>query len=342
MVEKTTRYLLKCLDPLHVGTGGYRLGRVDNTVMRDPATDLPFIPGSSLAGVIRANAALLFNDGKCAGKHEDGDDKNKHCGEKDTEQNDKRCPICGPFGYTVGSRAKQGTVFVHDAVLALFPVATNVGPAWLTTASLLKDLFDVKLDVDTPGEAQAKVAPSVFATLPKVGSNNEKKEKIALGWLFLDASKIEYADKNQDKDETNKFWLKLVEAGMPGRLVVVSETTFATLVNMNMDVRTSVAIDPATGAAADGALFTYEAVPRGAYFVGDIVFSKPDDEEYVVPKAGTNGTEKKNVKVEDIVAEALGLAKVLGVGGMNTRGFGRLEQVARFDIPYPFPAGGTR
>jgi CRISPR-associated protein Cmr4 len=42
------------IDPIHVGTGGARLGRVDSTIVRDPATQIPKIPGSSLAGVYRA------------------------------------------------------------------------------------------------------------------------------------------------------------------------------------------------------------------------------------------------------------------------------------------------
>ena len=33
------------LDPIHVGTGGARLGRVDNTIVRDPVTRIPKIPG---------------------------------------------------------------------------------------------------------------------------------------------------------------------------------------------------------------------------------------------------------------------------------------------------------
>ena len=35
------------LDPIE---GGYRLGRVDNTILRDAATNLPKIPGSSING----------------------------------------------------------------------------------------------------------------------------------------------------------------------------------------------------------------------------------------------------------------------------------------------------
>src|SRR5579875_3460951 len=46
------------IDPIHVGTGGARLGRVDLSIVRDPVTRVPKIPGSSLAGVCRAYAAM--------------------------------------------------------------------------------------------------------------------------------------------------------------------------------------------------------------------------------------------------------------------------------------------
>ena len=52
------RFAGMALDPIHVGTGGSRLGRVDNTIVRDPVTQIPKIPGSSLAGVMRAYSAM--------------------------------------------------------------------------------------------------------------------------------------------------------------------------------------------------------------------------------------------------------------------------------------------
>jgi CRISPR-associated protein Cmr4 len=40
-------------DPIYIGTGGYTIGRVDNTIVRDPITNVSKIPGSSLAGTWR-------------------------------------------------------------------------------------------------------------------------------------------------------------------------------------------------------------------------------------------------------------------------------------------------
>ncbi|WP_421658971.1 RAMP superfamily CRISPR-associated protein [Leptothermofonsia sp. ETS-13] len=45
------------------------------------------------------------------------------------------------------------------------------------------------------------------------------------------------------------------------RIVLVKDSLFSHIVNSNLEVRTSVAISPETGAAEEGALFTYEALP---------------------------------------------------------------------------------
>ncbi len=52
------RLLFMTLDPVHIGAGGYRLGRVDMTIAREPGTNLPKIPGTSLAGAARSYAAM--------------------------------------------------------------------------------------------------------------------------------------------------------------------------------------------------------------------------------------------------------------------------------------------
>ena len=45
-------------DPIYIGTGGYTIGRVDNTIVRDPIANVPKIPGSSLAGTWRYYVVL--------------------------------------------------------------------------------------------------------------------------------------------------------------------------------------------------------------------------------------------------------------------------------------------
>lgn len=82
--------------------------------------------------------------------------------------------------------------------------------------------------------------------------------------------------------------------------------------NANLETRTSVSIDFETGAACSGALFTYEATPRGTLFRGQIDF---DDDRY------------QNLKGvwKCLIEKALRLSCELGIGAMTTRGFGRMQ-----------------
>ena len=94
-------------------------------------------------------------------------------------------------------------------------------------------------------------------------------------------------------------------------VVLVSENLFSHIVNDNLEVRTSVSIDPDTGAAKEGALFTYEAIPRGTIIGFEI--------------AQDFRRNSQNLNISDILRETYPYLKVLGIGGMGTRGFGRLE-----------------
>ena len=94
---ETYQFAGMALDPIHVGTGGTRLGRVDSTIVRDPVTRIPKIPGSSLAGVMRAYTAMAKEKyPHCAGLGQpERDGAGGHCGQAD-------CPVCTVFGFAKG------------------------------------------------------------------------------------------------------------------------------------------------------------------------------------------------------------------------------------------------
>src|SRR5438876_2561634 len=79
-------FLFMTIDPVHIGAGGYRLGRVDMTIAREPGTNLPKIPGTSLAGATRSYAAMRYGKPEAAGRH------NNFRGDRTT------CPIIYTFG----------------------------------------------------------------------------------------------------------------------------------------------------------------------------------------------------------------------------------------------------
>jgi CRISPR-associated protein Cmr4 len=107
------------------------------------------------------------------------------------------------------------------------------------------------------------------------------------------------------------------------RAVLVSNKMFGHIVNDNLEVRTSVSIDPQTGAAAEKALFTYEALPRASVLYFEVVVSDP--KFYKIGNQTPLQNNGGKQKVVETVEKGLTLFASLGVGGMHTRGMGRLR-----------------
>ena len=299
------RYLLMTLDPVHPGAGGYRLGRVDNSIVRDPGTRLPKIPGSSLHGAARSYAAYLYETPVAAGQKQDN--------VPDPEQN----PICYTFGYIKGKNADgseqiafSGVVNVFDAQILLFPVYSMLGPVWVSTPQLLKDAgFKV----------QGKVLQDdqVMVTLKK------PPQHINLGWLMLNSTPIPPRSPSDEgaADEgiqPPQEWQGETWNVIKDHIVLVNDSLFSHIVNSNLEVRTSVAIDPATGAATEHALYTYEAIPRATFLTTDVVL---DDFRQQFPSNG------KWENPLEVIKSGFKIMEYLGVGGMGTRGFGRVAIV---------------
>lgn len=287
------RFLLMTLDPVHVGTGGYRLGRVDLSIVREPGTRLPKIPGTSLSGAIRQYAAMRYESRRCAGAGM-GEGDQSHC-------RDSQCPVCYTFGYLRGSEGGQsGTVSIGDARLLLFPVHSLAGPAWVTSPGVLKEFG---IDATVGDEAV------------KVVSEQGQHQHLNLGWLMLSVESGEFAVPDPVPVEIRQ------------RAVLVSDKLFSQVVNSNLEVRTSVSIDPETGAASDKALFTYEAVPRAALLWLDVIEDDFRPDKFTPTHKTAKGHELGETwsKPLDVVRAGLRLAEHLGIGGMGTRGFGRVK-----------------
>lgn len=333
--EKKTYYAMT-LDPVHVGTGGYRLGRVDNTITREPGTNLPKIPGSSIAGVTRAYTAMAVqsesetrkkyyrvieiskDDGtkeqkiySCAGKG--ADDGEGHCGDPD-------CEVCVPFGFSKKGNSFQGLAQFFDARILFFPVHSMIGPVWVTSRSTLNDFCETLKSQSITIEIDDRLDNDELIQTELVDAN----ENLNLGWLLL---------KNKEKINPIKTAISSLlslPSEVVDRLVLVSDKLFSQIVNDNLEVRTSVAIDPATGAAEDGALFTYEAIPRATVMWFDVVYNYPEyfrirqnggDQPIRHGQAHGNGWKW----IEKNVVKGLAYIESLGVGGMGTRGMGRMK-----------------
>ena len=308
MDNNTLRCYALTLDPLHIGAGGQRLARVDRPIMREPGTGLPKLPASSIAGACRSHAIYALPDEAerqaakdCATKRDENDPgkpaKDRgNCG---------GCAICQTFGFVSPDKGRQaGQIRFFDGRLVAFPVRSMAGPVWVTTASLLREaggMISRETDVDRL---------LVNFALP---GNPEEAKKLNLGWLYCDA----------ETDEQ----LALPEIpGLPPelgqRLVLAPEWLLAEIVNNNLEVRTSAGVDFATGAARPGGLFTYEAIPRTALFTFEVIID-----------SHRCATDEEAAKAREIVTKGFDLFATLGMGGMSTRGFGRVKIVVAEPTP---------
>lgn len=310
------------LDPIHVGTGGSRLGRVDNTIVRDPVTRIPKIPGSSLAGVMRAYTAMKYEndkpgrkiDGKakpyypdCAGQ---GGGDSGHCCKPD-------CPVCTVFGFAVGKGANDGSssgfaglAAFSDMQVLLFPVASQLGPQWITCPMALRQSGIAEFS--EPGDLPEQ------QVVYRKADGGAVLSSLNLGWLFLPVK----TDWRQLEGILQQIEILCVPDYIIGRLGIVSDKLFTHIVNSNLEVRTSVAIDPATGAAEDEALFTYEALPRGTILAWEVICRNP--RHFKINQNDVKAVESPE-KVRDVVADAHSYLEHLGIGGMGSRGMGRLR-----------------
>jgi len=306
MAYRKQTHLWMALDPVHIGTGGYRLGRVDNSIAREPGTNLPKIPGTSLSGAARSYAAMRYENIACAGQ-------GGHCAEPN-------CPICYTFGSLKvkkdgETKAYAGTINIFDAHILFFPVHSMAGPVWVTSPERLElheELNPVDQDENPITLADGKIALGSGIDAPKNHLN--------LGWLLLDAM--------DDKELTldlPEAWSEAQEWGaIQDRLVLVSEKLFGQIVNDNLEVRTSVSIDPMTGAAEEGALFTYEAIPRSTFLISDLVQDDYRQDDFPKEKAKDKGLGDSPLGVAGV---GFSMIEHLGVGGMGTRGFGRMRLI---------------
>lgn len=334
------RYYAWTLDPVHIGTGGYRLGRVDNTITREPGTFIPKLPGSSIAGVSRAYTAMavqsenpkllkkekyqrirhdksgqpvvrkdekgsdvtdeahqkVYEYDSCAGKG--ANDGDGHCGQPD-------CEVCVTFGFSRKNVSFQGLAQFYDAQILFFPVHTMIGPAWITAPSILASVGQI-----------VEVNSDRFKAI-----NIDYTARLNFGWLMLSPDQ-------SSKATVDLSFLKTPEVSglVAARTFVVPDKLFSQIVNDNLEVRTSVAIDPATGAAEDGALFTYEAIPRATLMWFDVIYNDPSYYKIdgkVIQKDPIN--EADTAWIRQNVEKGLAYLEYLGIGGMSTRGMGRLK-----------------
>jgi CRISPR-associated protein Cmr4 len=190
-----------------------------------------------------------------------------------------------------GTEGRQGMLRFYDADVVLFPVISDQGTVWTSTADRLNWVYP-----------NSEIKPATNEDKVVIVRGLPSDRAVNLGWLLLDTETT--ASPTLPQTPALEFLT---------RLVLSADKLFHHLVNDNLEVRTSVQIDDETGAAKSGALFTYEAIPRGTVLGFEVAI---DDRR-------AHGIQRADV--DRLLQKAFQALKLLGIGGMGTRGFGRME-----------------
>ncbi|RMH04026.1 MAG: type III-A CRISPR-associated RAMP protein Csm3 [Nitrospirae bacterium] len=105
---------LECLSGLHIGASkeNIEIGALDSPVMRDPVTDAPYIPGSSLKGKLRAlleKVSLELQPNRNGGTRSNPVMRHECDGWStgDGQPGAPHCPVCRLFGSTKRSEGSR-------------------------------------------------------------------------------------------------------------------------------------------------------------------------------------------------------------------------------------------
>ncbi|MGQ9496784.1 MAG: type III-B CRISPR module RAMP protein Cmr4, partial [Desulfotomaculales bacterium] len=241
---KARLLFVHALSPLHAGTG-QGAGVIDLPVAREKATGLPYLPGSSLKGVLRDAC----------------------------KDHKKRIKIFGPD--TDSAHEHAGSVQISDQRLLLLPVRSLKGTfAWVTSPYILRrflrDVENVKVS-DTPSDVP--VPTSVSSCLVSgEGSAIVENNRVVLEDLDLTAEAHSNVRKWAEwiggqvfpDDQT---WQEMLTA----RFCVVRDDVMSFLLDTATEVFARVRLREDAKTVEKGGLWYEEALPTETILAGLVV-----------------------------------------------------------------------
>lgn len=293
----TRVYLLHALSPLHAGTG-QGVGLIDLPVARMRATGIPFVPGSSIKGVLRADFSP--------------DDA-------PAPEREKHTAIYGPLR----DRSKQGpegdtdldhagALVVGDARLLALPVRAFLGTFAYVSSPLLLELArrDCHDPSGAPKERLALAEKSRAFVADPSTALNARAGRIYLEELNL---KLEPEPKLRE-------WIDWIVQALPPaeealfrqRFVVVDDDIMDFLCQTATQIDTRIRLNQERGTVEQGALWTEESLPAETLLVGVLAATS----------SLRRGVELSAQSVLDHALPLRGEPKLLQLGGKATVGRG--------------------
>lgn len=228
----TRPFLLHALSPLHAGTG-HSSDIIDLPIARMKATGIPFLPGSSIKGVLR--------DARRASDPE------------------KTEAVFGPDKDNAGDHA--GALVVGDARLLALPVRSFRGTfAWVTSPLLLKL---AKRDLDD----EALAIPTIDGRGALVANGNACIHK---GKLFLEDLDLPATETSEVTTWAQRLAPLAFPSDdiFTKRFSIVDDETMTFLWETATQVDARVRIDETTRTVARSALWLEESLPSETLLIG--------------------------------------------------------------------------
>lgn len=229
---KTRPFLLHALSPLHAGTG-HAADVIDLPTARMKATGIPFVPGSSIKGVLR----------------------DARRGDRDKTE--------AVFGPSDDPAAHAGALVVGDARLLALPVRSFRGTFAWTTSPLLLAL--AKRDLEQLGASLSIPSINSRGALVAKGSCCVHQGRLYLEDLDLPATESDEAT------AWARLLAPLASPGddiFTKRFAVVDDDTMAFLWETATQVDARVRLDENTRTVAPGALWLEESLPPESLLIG--------------------------------------------------------------------------
>lgn len=224
----TALTLVHALSPLHAGTG-QGIGAIDLPIAREKATGIPYLPGSSLKGVLRDRAQAAGWD------------------------QDTLFAVFGPDTQAASEHA--GAVQLGDAKLLLLPVRSLSGVFAHVTSPYLLGRFQREA-----GLVGLEV-PDLPEPPPKEGVRVAPDSSLVEGGVVY----LEDLDLKVQEDPALASWEawlgERTEAPVKGRLAVAHDDLMAYLLETATEVVARIRLDDETKTVARGALWYEESLP---------------------------------------------------------------------------------
>lgn len=259
---KTRLLFTHALSPLHAGTG-QGVGVIDLPIAREKSTGIPYLPGSSVKGVLR-----------------------DQCTDNDTRQK-----VFGPD--TTNGDAHASSVQFSDQRLLLLPIRSLAGTfAWVTSPYILRrfvrEVQDVEVsglpkDIPVPGDKETCLVAKQSEITLTIGNErkvcledidlaiDQTQEGLAIKWAEWIAKQVFPNQKDWPK-QYQEDWQKQLIA----RFCIVHDDVLSFLLNTATEVTARIKMKEDTKTVANGQLWYEEALPTETILSG-LVLAAPTE-----------------------------------------------------------------